>query len=130
MIRRVFADSLDECGTGILPKDWLCWGATKHWDLSAGLSVCTLYMGPLLDRTKSCGQGSVGVRHPCKSASELDTKKRLIASGWMPVCLSKPRASLSREDTALAARVLANSVSWCTSSGYLTDLCVTPALLS
>ena len=35
------------CGTGILLKVWLCWGATKHWDLSAGLSVCTLYMGPL-----------------------------------------------------------------------------------
>ena len=33
--------------TGILPKDWLCRGATKHWDLSVGLSVCTLYMGPL-----------------------------------------------------------------------------------
>jgi hypothetical protein len=42
------------CRTGILLKDWLCWGATKHWDLSAGLSVCTLYMGPLLDRTKRC----------------------------------------------------------------------------
>ena len=41
------------CGTGILLKVWLCWGAAKHWDLSAGLSVCTLYMGPLGETMRS-----------------------------------------------------------------------------
>ena len=41
------------------------------------------------------------------SLAELHCDTRTVSSGWMPVCLTKPRASLSKEDTALAARVLA-----------------------
>ena len=54
------------CGTGILLKVWLCWGATKYWDLSAGLSVCTLYMGPLGETMRSIMHLNFAFSHACQ----------------------------------------------------------------